>query len=203
MAFDLIIADPSPTMKKIYQTALPETQYRLHFASNLEELFHLLETVSPELIITDQAIYENSAALLEFRQRLKTEDDIPVFLTAGLFDRLSGDYVQQLQPEKVLVKPFSLDAFLNTIRDVIEKKHLPDTLPEELPEVREQEIGPETEGLPLQLQRQVQLLVRQEMLETERELEKRIKASLLRELRLTESSAGGSSATNNKPEGKG
>lgn len=190
-------------MKKIYQTALPETQYHLHFASNLEELFHLLETVTPELVITDQAIYENVTALLEFKQWLKREDHLPVFLTAGLFDRLPGEYVEQLKPEKILVKPFSLEAFFNTVREVIEKKHLPDTLPEELPEAKEQEIGAGVEGLFPELKHQVQLLVRQEMLEMERELEKRIKASLLRELRLTESSSKGSSEIDIKQEEKG
>jgi len=200
VAFDLIIADPSPTMKKIFQLTLPEPQYRLHFASRLEEVWPLLETTSPELIIADQALFENSEELKEFNQKLRALGLAPLFLTGGLFDRLPGDYVQQLKPEKVLIKPFTQESLVAAVKETIEKKHVPDTLPEELPEVKESEIRAESEKLSPELRHHLQLLVRQEVLEAERELEKRIKASLLRELKITEHSPEGASEINKKAE---
>lgn len=202
MAFDLIIVDPSPTMKKIYQTALPETQYRLHFANRLEELWPLLESISPELLIADHSVFENLQEVKEFSQKIQAAGPVPYFLTGGLFDQVPRDYLAQLRPEKTLVKPIPLDTLAKTVKEIIEKNHVPDTLPEELPEFNEPEWPSEAINLPPELKRQVQLLVRQEVLDAERELEKRIKASLLRELRTGETWAGGPSEIN-KVERKG
>lgn len=200
MAFNLIIADPSPTMKKIYQTALPETHYRLHFINRLEELWQLLETVSPELVIADQAIFENAQEVKEFSQKIQAAAKVPVFLTGGLFDQIPREYPGQLKPEKILIKPFPTESLLMAVKEIIERNHVPDTLPEELPDVEKREIHFEADSLPPELKRQIEILVRQEVLETERELEKRIRASLLRELKTLAPLAGGVSEINKKAE---
>lgn len=178
MAYNLIVADSSPVIRKLCQSIFPEENFKLYLASNLDELNHLLENLSPEALILGSSLLEATDSLPPLQNRLMAGSRIPVFLVAGTFEPLSRDYWQWLKPEKIFQKPFYSENLAEAVREAVEKRRVPDTLPEELPEnpVRE---TPTSGSLASQaLLRELRQFIQQEVLEAERELEKRLRASL-------------------------
>ncbi|MBC7348762.1 MAG: hypothetical protein H5U05_02170 [Candidatus Aminicenantes bacterium] len=178
MAYNLIVADSSPAIRKLCQSVFPEENFRLHLAGNLDELNQLLETINPEALILGSSLLEGADSLSSLQGRLAAASRLPVFLIAGTFEPLPRDYWQWLKPEKVFLKPFYSESLAEAVREAVEKRRVPDTLPEELPESPAASTPPtETLASPA-LMRELRHFIQQEVLEAERELEKRLRASL-------------------------
>lgn len=178
MAYNLIVADSSPAIRRLCQSIFPDDTFRLHLAGNLDELNQLLETVNPEALIIGSSLLEATDSLLPLQARLAAGNRVPVFLLASTFEPLPRDCREWLKPEKVFLKPFYSESLAEAVREAVEKRRVPDTLPEELPDspVKEKPAA----GSPVNpaLLRELRHLVQQEVLEAERELEKRLRASL-------------------------
>ncbi|MCR4395279.1 MAG: hypothetical protein NUW07_00920 [Candidatus Saccharicenans sp.] len=185
MAYNLIVADSSPVIRKLCQSVFPEENFRLHLAGSLDELNQLLETINPEAPILGSSLLEGAENLPSFQGRLTAGSRLPVFLIAGTFEPLPRDYWQWLKPEKVFLKPFYSESLAQAVREAVEKRRVPDTLPEELPETPTATTPtPGTLASPALL-RELRHFIQQEVLEAERELEKRLRASLQAEARTT------------------
>ncbi|MBC7362565.1 MAG: hypothetical protein H5U06_09865 [Candidatus Aminicenantes bacterium] len=183
MAYNLIVADSSSAIKKLCQSVFPEATYNLHFVANLEELNLLLDNLIPEAIILSSTILESLESLLQFNSKLSTLGRIPVFLIGGTFEPLPQEYLQSIKPEKIFLKPFYSESLAEAVKEAIEKRRVPDTLPEELPDSLPAENSSGSTTISPSLLREVRLLIQQEVLETERELEKRLRSNLLHELK--------------------
>lgn len=183
MAYNLIVADTSPAIKKLCLSAFPETNYALYFATNLDELNSLLENVKPEVVILGTTVLESLEGLLQFNNKLSSLGRIPVFLISGTFEPLPQEYLPALKPEKIFLKPFYSESLVEAVKEAIEKRRVPDTLPEELPDILSTEDSQLPATFPPSLLREVRLLIQQEVLETERELEKRLRSNLLHDLK--------------------
>ncbi|HAR36672.1 MAG TPA: hypothetical protein DCR87_07210 [Acidobacteria bacterium] len=178
MAYNLIVADSSPAIRRLCQSVFPEDNFRLHLAANLDELNQLLETINPEALILGSSLLEGVDSLSSLQGRLAAASRLPVFLIAGTFEPLPRDYWQWLKPEKVFLKPFYSESLAEAVREAVEKRRVPDTLPEELPESPAAATpAPGTLASPA-LMRELRHFIQQEVLEAERELEKRLRASL-------------------------
>lgn len=183
MAYNLIVADPSLAVKKLCQTVFPEATFSLHFVGNLEELNLLLDNLTPEAIILGSTLLEPLESILNFNNKLTAAGRIPVFVIGGCFEPLPQEYLQTIKPEKLFLRPFYSESLAEAVRQAIEKHRVPDTLPEELPEGLPSPNSLNSAYLTDYLLREVRLLIQQEVLETERELEKRLRSNLLGELR--------------------
>lgn len=178
MAYNLIVADSSPVIRKLCQSVFSEENFRLYLASNLDELSQLLETINPEALILASSLLEGADSLSYLQDKLAAGSRLPVFLIAGTFEPLPRDYWQWLKPERVFLKPFYSESLVEAVREAVEKRRVPDTLPEELPESPAAATrAPGTLASP-EMIRELQHFIQQEVLEAERELEKRLRASL-------------------------
>lgn len=178
MAYNLIVADSSPAIRRLCQSIFSEETFRLHLAGSLDELNQLLETVSPEALVIGSSLLEAADSLLPLQARLASGHRVPVFLVAGTFEPLARDCREWLKPEKVFLKPFYSESLAEAVREAVEKRRVPDTLPEELPDSPVKETPAAGSQVNPALLREVRHLIQQEVLEAERELEKRLRASL-------------------------
>ncbi|MCX8161028.1 MAG: response regulator [Candidatus Saccharicenans sp.] len=178
MAYNLIVADSSPAIRRLCQSIFPEETFRLHLAGSLEELNQLLETTNPEALILGSTLLEASDSLLPLQARLSAGNRVPVFLLAGTFEPLPRDCREWLKPEKVFLKPFYSESLAEAVREAVEKRRVPDTLPEELPDSPLKETSAAGSQVNPGLLRELRHIIQQEVLEAERELEKRLRASL-------------------------
>lgn len=178
MAYNLIVADSSPAIRRLCQSIFPEENFRLHLASNLAELNQLLETVNPEALILGSSLLEASDSLPSLQARLAAGSRVPVFLVAGTFEPLPRDCREWLKPEKIFLKPFYSESLAEAVREAVEKRRVPDTLPEELPDTPVKETPAAGSLISAALLRELRHVIQQEVLEAERELEKRLRARL-------------------------
>jgi len=183
VAYNLIVASNSPVLQKLCQSIFTEETYHLHLASNLDEINHFLDSFTPEAIILEPSILDSIENALNFNNRLLTAGRVPLFLVAGTFEPLAREFLPLLRPEQVFYKPFYSDSLAEAIREAIEKNRVPDTLPEELPEIKPGQKNAAPATLPSDLRREIRLLVQQEIQTAEKELEEKIRQSLMPEIK--------------------
>jgi DNA-binding response OmpR family regulator len=183
VAYNLIIASDSPVLKKLCQSIFPEETYHLHLAGNLDEINHCLDSFTPEAIILEPSLLDSTESALHLNNRLTVAGRVPLFLVAGTFEPLVSEFLPLLRPEQVFYKPFYSESLAEAIRQAIEKNKVPDTLPEELPEIKPGQKNLTGAGLPSDLRREIRLLVQQEIQMAEKELEEKIRQSLMPEIK--------------------
>jgi len=191
MPYKILIADPSASVRKILQMALPEPDFRLYQASDGEELLKSLTEIDP-----DAAIISLSLPGLKGRDAgrmlrdLPGQRDIPLVGLYGMFEAPRSEAWPPAGLDAVFEKPFDSTELAERLRRLIADKSGPASIPEmsELDVRRrqsEEAALPAGDGLDSGKSddQELRRLVRAEILEVERELEKRIKARLLDELR--------------------
>jgi len=178
VTYNLIVADASPALKKLCQSVFPADSFKLYLVDSLEELNQLLESLTPEALILSSSLLEVSDGLPQLHNKLSGSSQIPVFLIGGTFDPLPKEYWQWVKPEKIFLKPFYSESLAEAVREAVEKNRVPDTLPEELPENPSARMPASLDSTSPSLMKEIRLLIQQEVLEAERELEKRLRASL-------------------------
>jgi len=183
VAYNLIIASDSPVLKKLCQSIFPEETYDLHLAGNLDEINHFLDSFTPEAIILEPSLQDSTESALYLNNRLTAAGRVPLFLIAGTFEPLVREFLPLLRPEQVFYKPFYSESLAETIKEAIEKNKVPDTLPEELPEIKPGQKNLAGASLPSDLRREIRLLVQQEIQMAEKELEEKIRQSLMPEIK--------------------
>lgn len=178
MTYNLIVADASPALKKLCQSVFPADSFKLYLVDSLEELNQLLENLTPEALILSASLLEVSDGLPQLHNKLSGSSRIPVFLIGGTFEPLPKEYWQWIKPEKIFLKPFYSESLAEAVREAVEKNRVPDTLPEELPENPSARMPASLDSTSPSLMKEIRLFIQQEVLEAERELEKRLRASL-------------------------
>ncbi len=177
MPYNLIVADASPAMKKLCQSVFPADSFKLHLVDSLEELNQLLENLTPEALILSSSLLEVSDGLPQLHNKLSRSSRISVFLIGGTFEPLPKEYWQWIKPKKIFLKPFYSESLAEAVREAVEKTRIPDTLPEELPENLYARTPSPLDSVSPSLMQEIRLLIQQEVLEAERELEKRLRIS--------------------------
>jgi DNA-binding NtrC family response regulator len=188
VAYNLIVAGASPALRKLCQSVFPEESFKLYLVESLEELNQLLDNLIPEALILSSSLLEVSDGLPQLQNKLSGSSRIPVFLVGGSFEPLPKEYWQWIKPEKVFLKPFYSESLAQAVREAVEKRRIPDTLPEELPESLSTRTPSSLSYTSPSLMREIRLLIQQEVLEAERELEKRLRTSLQSGIRPARSS---------------
>jgi CheY-like chemotaxis protein len=215
----IIVADASPTLQRIIQGAFPETEFRLFPVANGNDLMASVLDIRPDAILLNLSIdgrdgYDLARVLRNQAETRRT----PLFLMKGAFDVLDAGRVAAIEHDGVFVKPFDSERLAADVRRAIEKRTTPTSLPEE-PIWTESEAGegagegpPKIAPVPDRPRAGrdaggetaggsfgrkgvspppsvVRDWVRAEICELERELEKRIRARVIAELK--EASGGG------------
>ncbi len=197
MPYRIVVADPGPSVQKAFQLAFPEPEFRLFFFEEGARLVESLAALGPDTVLLSLSLPGTDAyAAARSITRLEALRNVPLFLLKGTFELVDRDKVEGIPLEGIIQKPFDSERLVATVRDAIDRKVSPQTMPEE-PPLEEPAAVPSAGFVPGAaparrsgsgapgadaLKAQVRELVREEVLEMERELEKRIRARILAEL---------------------
>lgn len=192
MPYQIVVADPGPSVQKAVQLAFPEPEYRLFFFEDGARLVEAAAEIGPDTVLLSLSLPGTDAyAVARSLGRLESLKNVPLFLLKGTFELVDREKAEGIPLEGIIQKPFDSERLTATVRDAIDRKISPQTMPEELPP--EEPAGASPAAAPLRrtgpgspavdsLRTEVRELVRAEVLEMERELEKRIQARILAEL---------------------
>ena len=206
MAYKLVVADSSPSCQKAIQMAFPEQEFEIHPFRDGLELIKALSQISPDAILLNLSLPNRDG--YEIGIYLKSQDELkqaPLILLKGAFEQLDEERISGLDYDEIVQEPFDSERLVRIIRDLIEKKKNPQTLPEEL--IMDEIPGEEHSAVPREVDSQGEALssekslsslppewkreieekiresVRGEIVGVQRELEKRVRARILTELK--------------------
>ncbi len=185
MPYTIILADPSPSVQKAAQLVFAEPEFRLSVFEDGASLLEAAAGLRPDALVVSLTLpgrdgYEVGRAV---RSR-KGLEAVPLVGLRGMFEGLDADRTVPPEYDEVLAKPFDSERLAAVVRELIARKTGPHTLPEEpiLPAE-----GRATRGAPGPAPTasgpEIKAIVREEIGDMEREIEKRVRASVLAELK--------------------
>lgn len=191
MPYKIILADPSPSVQKAVQIAFAEPEFRV---SVFEDGATLLESVAglrPDALVVSLTLPGRDgydvARTLRSRKELAT---VPLVGLRGAFECVDADRTPPSEYDEVVPKPFDSEKLAAVVRELIARKTGPSSLPEEpvwpgeagLPSAAgpkaQAASAPAATGGP-----EIRAVVREEIVGMEREIEKRVRAGVLAELK--------------------
>ena len=190
MPYRIIAAEPGLSAQKALQLAFAEPEFRLILVEDAGRLVETVAGLAPDTILLALSLpgvdaYAAARALV----RQEALRNVPLFLLKGTFELVDRDKTDGLPVEGIVQKPFDGEKLAATVRQAIDRKLSPPTMPEDLPAeepAAEPVPGSPPASRPIPgtdaLRAQVRGLVRKEILDMERELEKRIRARILADL---------------------
>lgn len=213
MPYRIIVADPSPSMQKIAQAVFPEPEFRIYPFEDGPSLLEAMDGVRPDAVLVSLSLSAPGGA--EIGRALRGREGLGSFPVVGLrggFEPADLERIKDGDYDRIVQKPFDSERLAAAVRELIARKTGPSTMPEEpvWPPSGEPEEGPAAlpphERLPGDLREKLpsgppgrpddrdrlrdpgfREWVRSEVGGLEREIEKRLRAVLLAELREWES----------------
>jgi DNA-binding response OmpR family regulator len=190
--YKIIVADPSPSVQKAVQLAFAEPEFRV---SVFEDGASLLESVAglrPDALVVSLTLPGRDgydvARTLRSRKELAT---VPLVGLRGAFECVDVDKTPPSEYDEVVPKPFDSEKLAAVVRELIARKTGPSSLPEEPVWPGEASLSgdaastahgaasaPAATGGP-----EIRAVVREEIVGMEREIEKRVRASVLADLK--------------------
>ncbi|MHB8093391.1 MAG: hypothetical protein ACYDH0_00455 [Candidatus Aminicenantales bacterium] len=197
MPYRIVVADPSPSVQKAAQMVFPEPDFKLLFFDDGRDLDASLPGIGADAVLLALSLvgadpYEIGRAIAG-REGF---ENVPLFFLKGSFEAFDPGKAEGIPYDGVIQKPFDSEGMAAIVREAIDRKASPPTMPEEpvldgpaerLP-VRGAVPGaglpdPGTGRVPDSLEPRIRELVRSEALEIEREIEKRVRTRVLADLK--------------------
>jgi len=189
--YKIILADPSPSVQKAVQLAFAEPEFRV---SVFEDGASLLESVAglrPDALVVSLTLPGRDgydvARTLRSRKELAT---VPLVGLRGAFECVDADRTPPPEYDEVVPKPFDSEKLAAVVRELIARKTGPSSMPEEpvwpgeadpagaVASKAQGASAPAATGGP-----EIRAVVREEIVGMEREIEKRVRAGVLAELK--------------------
>jgi DNA-binding response OmpR family regulator len=180
MNYKIIVAEDSPSIQKLIQMSFPAEEFEIFAFSDGQEVLDSLSQINPDAILLNLSLPKKDG--YELGEHIKNQEEfaqVPLIMIKNAFEPLDKDRLERLEFDELVQKPFASDALVQKVRSIIEERKIPMTLPEE-PVWDEDATG----DMKVELDETVRELVKKEILGMERELEKRIKARILAELKM-------------------
>jgi len=179
MSYKLIIADTSPSVIKVVKIAFHEPEFEVYPFSNGAEVINNIAKIKPDAVVLNLSLKQIDG--YEVCQTLKNQSqviDVPLILLNRAFEVPDKKKLAALEYDEIIHEPFDSENLACTVRKLIEAKKDPKTLPEEpLPEENS------AFEFKVELDDNVKNLIKKEIFQVERELEKRIKSQVLADLK--------------------
>jgi len=129
--YKIILADPSPSVQRTVQLAFPEPEFRLFPVEDGAALLDAAGEVRPDAVLLSLSLPGRDPA--ELGRLLRGREDlrrVPLIFLRGTFE--SPDIPAALpENDGVFQKPFDSERLAATVRELIEARAVPLTLPEE------------------------------------------------------------------------
>ncbi len=218
MPYRVVLADASLSVQRALQLALPEPDFRLYVFEDGVECLNALPEVKPDAVLLSLGLPGRDG--YDIGRFVKARDEyrrVPVLFLRGTFEPLEEERLHGIDHKGVIQKPFDSERLAATVRELIEREISPATLPEEhalglpaepgkekipqrlsgsaangQPAAFDRRSGNALHAAPSSLDARLRDLVREEVLAAGNEVEKRIRARVLQEVReLLKSGASG------------
>jgi len=182
----IILADSSPAVKKILEMAFPGPDYELKSCQTSEELWLELEARRPDALILSLSLPGDDVYQLLAKINSRPDlADLPIVLLKNAFEPVDEVRLASLIYSQLVTKPFDSEKVAGFIKQVLGGEGEPESLPEE-PEAElppsllpNKATGPGNQ----EIHPAIRTFILEEIMALERELEKRITASLRNELK--------------------
>ncbi len=165
-------ADASMSLLETIKIAFQSAGFDVYTSRSSREVMPLVQEIEPDAILLGTSLPEEDAYKLARQLRgLSRFRRIPMFFMAGNLEQINKEKLSGLVFEDLIRTPFNSDALASRVKQILEEKASPPSLPEE----------PESfdfTGKEEEVREIISRLVKEEVLEAERELEKRLLARL-------------------------
>jgi DNA-binding response OmpR family regulator len=189
--YRIIVADPSPSVQKTAQLVFAEPEFRVYPFEDGASLLESVEEVRPDALLVSLTLpgrdgYEVGRTLRS-RKDLET---VPLVGLKGTFESMDMDRNPPPEYDEIVQKPFDSERLATVVRELIARKTGPTSLPEEpLAIAAGDDPGePEAAARPIAgpaaaAERGLKEWVREEMVGMERDIEKRVRARVVADLK--------------------
>lgn len=198
MPYRIAVADASVSVQRALQLVFPEPEDKVAAFDDGLAFLNALPDLKPDAILAALNLPGRDgydiARFLKGREEYRR---VPLILLRGAFEPLDEERLIGLEPRAVVTKPFDSEKLAAAVRDLVDQEFSPPGFPEEPvfekpaaaagpgpddrpkapapPDAIAPEAGEDADRL--------RALVRREVLEMEREVEKRVRARVLAEMR--------------------
>ena len=191
MPYRIIVADPSPSVQKTVQLVFAEPEFRVFVFEDGTSLLESVADVRPDALLVSLTLpgrdgYEVGRTLRS-RKELAT---VPLIGLKGTFESLDTNKNAPSDYDEVVQKPFDSERLAAVVRELIARKTGPTSLPEEpLRPVAGGDPGTPEPAAPAKTgpapaaDQGLKDWVREEMVGMEREIEKRVRARVVADLK--------------------
>jgi DNA-binding response OmpR family regulator len=185
--YTIVLADPSPSIQKAAQLVFAEPEFRLSVFDNGAALLESVAGLQPDALVVSLSLpgrdgYEVGRSLRS-RAELAT---IPLVGLKGTFESMDGERTVPPEYDEIVLKPFDSERLAAIVRELIARKTGPPSLPEDPAWAGEEGVSAApAAGAPsaAALGPEIKAAVHEEIVGMEREIEKRVRASVLAELK--------------------
>ncbi|MBN2408488.1 MAG: response regulator [Candidatus Aminicenantes bacterium] len=197
MPYKVILADPSPSVQKVVQMAFPEPEFEVQAIEDGLQVIEALDRIDPDAVLLSPDLPSRDGYEVGHYLRSRKESkNVVLILIKNAFEPLDKERLNGLACDAIIQKPFDSERLARLIRETVDRHKVPPSFPEEsliedvpsagvLPLFQEEEFipSPPSSGSREDLEDRIRILLREEILSVERELEKRLKASLRADLK--------------------
>jgi len=189
--YKIIVADPSPSVQKAAQLIFAEPEFRVFVFEDGASLLESVAGLRPDALVVSLTLPGREgydvARTLKSRKELAS---VPLIGLRGAFECIDGDRNAPSDYDEVVPKPFDSERLAAVVRELIARKTGPSSLPEEpiwtgdagVPgaavSTAEEASAPAGTDDP-----EIRAVVREEIIGMEREIEKRVRAGVLADLK--------------------
>ncbi len=191
MPYRIIVADASPSVQKTAALVFAEPEFRVYPFEDGAALLEAVAGIEPDALLVSLSLpgrdgYEVGRTL----RSIKELENVPLIGLKGTFECLDTDRNVPPEYDEVIQKPFDSERLAAVVRDLIARKTGPSWLPEEpvSPEAGEKAVRPGP-GAPAPSRAagapgaDLKEWVREELVGMEREIEKRVRARVVTDLK--------------------
>jgi CheY-like chemotaxis protein len=105
MARTILLADDSPTIRKIVELTFSDTEIRVEAVATGQEAMERLESLEPDMVLADVVMPEPTG--YDICSSIKSSSrPVPVLLLAGSFEPFDQEQAERCGADGHLVKPF-------------------------------------------------------------------------------------------------
>jgi len=188
MAYKLIVADKSPAALEALRLALMDSGYDVYTFSNGEEVIKSLPHIEPDAFLLGISLKGKPGLEVgEYIKESKDYDTIPIVFLAGVFEEVDEERMSKIPNQGIIWAPFDSGEVARKIKNLLEGEEGVDTLPEEpsFDEIEEikREFQKRVDALEKNISGKMRNIVKKEIYEVAKELEKRIKAGILEDIK--------------------
>ena len=181
MPYTIVLADPSPSVQKAAQLVFAEPEFRLSVFEDGASLVEAAAGLRPDALVVSLTLPGRDG--YEVGRILRSQKElaaIPLVGLKGTFESMDSEAPPPAEYDEVVLKPFDSERLAAVVRELIARKTGPASLPEDplwLPEAGAPRPGAAAAGPDLKA------AIHDEIVAMEREIEKRVRASVLAELK--------------------